>query len=168
MNKKIASEVVIGIIVLLAIVIGGIFYLQNKKDRTQIFTLKIGEKAIYKGTFNLEINLIEIGKIKDIKTSRFSEDQLKQIDGECADNDCKNILEDTYYVVKVKNLDWVEQCGEAREVIMTKDRQIEGFYDCPSFYTFNINPLNSSDNKIEFKVEYVPVSGDRDINKSCV
>lgn len=154
MNKKIVSKIAIGVILLLAIVIGGIFYLQNKKDRTQIFTLKIGEKAIYKGIFNLEINLIEIGKIKDITS-----DRLKQINGECVDNVCENVLEDTYYVVKVKNLDWVEQCGEAREVIMTKDRQIGGFYDCPSFYTFDINPLNSSDNKIEFKVEYVPVSG---------
>lgn len=36
MNKKIASEIAIGVILLLAIVIGGIFWLQNKKEMSVV------------------------------------------------------------------------------------------------------------------------------------
>lgn len=139
-------------------VIGYFYLFQQEKDQPQTFKLKIGEKGIYKGVFDLEIELIEVGKIKDVlNTLRFSEEQLEIIaGGECEEKDCKDILEDTYYVVKVKNLDWTSECGEEKEVIMTKNRIMRGYYDCPSFYTFAINPVSSSDKKVEFKIEYNP------------
>lgn len=157
MKKKIFVIATVSVLVLVSLV--GYFYLSRQEDQPQVFKLKIGEKGVYKGNFDLEIKLVEIGKIKDVlNTPRFSEEQFQIIaEVECEEDDCSDIREDTYYVLKTKNLDWVQVCGEAREVIIAKS-SIKGYYDCPSFYIFEINPLGSNDDQVEFVVEYNPVT----------
>lgn len=129
--------------------------LQEKKpkDRPQVFELKIGEKDLYKGEHNIEIELVEIGKIRDlINSPGFSLNDNPWIPtGPCKKEDCSDILELTYYALKVKTLK-KSSCKETK-IIFTN----EGFYDCPSYYSFKLDPLNSNDNKIKFTVEYHPV-----------
>lgn len=151
-------------VVFALIVLGIIGYfsygrLTVSQDISQNFRLKIGEKAVYKGEFDLEFELMEIGKIKDIlKNSRFSQDDLRNIvDGECLKEDCSDVKESTYYVVKVKNLSW-DVCGEKREVLLTnREGRRMSSYHCPDMYVFKLDASASSDKEAWFSVEYSPV-----------
>lgn len=66
-NKKIASEVAIGIIVLIALVLGGIFYLQNKKIVEQVTILPVSKQN--KTTENIQQNTQEKNVTKENQSS---------------------------------------------------------------------------------------------------
>ena len=172
MNKKIASEIAIGIILLLAIIIGGVFYLQNKKNNPQeypkVFTLKVGEKAIYKGEFNLEIKLVEIGKIGDLFSKGERTEKGKKYDNfsqivesvECPKNDCTAYNLTNYYVLVIKHQKGNDLgCGAKEESVAISSKGSE-IYECPDAYNFEVNPLNSNNEKVEFEINYTPYSFD--------
>lgn len=217
-NKKIASEIAIGVILLFAIVIGGIFWQQNQKmsevdnkqpeqractmeaklcndgtyvsrtgpnceftpcptnnnqqsannnqEKPQVFTLKVGEKAIYKGEFNLEIKLVEIGKIGDLfsKGERTEKgkayEEFSQMVGsiECPENDCTTHNLTNYYVLIIKHQKGNELgCGAKEEPIVISSKGSE-IYECPDAYNFEVNPLNSNNERVEFEINYTPYS----------
>lgn len=128
----------------------------TSQDFLQTFELKIGEQAVYKGQFNLNFELTEIGKMKDYRNIKnLTEEEIGFFDkGPCEQNGCANILEENYYIIKIKNLD-LDSCGDRRVVLRAK-----GLYECPSFYNFNVDVVNSNDKKIIFSVDYVPAGLD--------
>lgn len=101
MNKKIASEIAIGVILILAIVIGGIFYLQNKESKKNIAPTK-------------EETELSMTENKTIYSKRESQKAIGLVEETTFFKQMKNNIEDWSSYTSLNNTEYpmfgIEEC----------------------------------------------------------
>ncbi len=162
--------VILGVLILGSASYGAYYYWQKyNKDKTtdnsQDIELKLGESAIYKGDFDLNMKLVEINKIAglfkngELTTKGSQYRDFAEMIGtvECPNNDCSLYNKMNYYVLQVKHaVGNALGCG-AEERLVVISQLYSQSYECPSFYYFTVDSLNSNDIKVKFQIEYIKV-----------
>ncbi len=169
MTKK---RTIITLFVLLVLLIAGAigyFVFVKKLDKTannsQDIELKLGESAIFKGDFDLNIKLVEINKIAGLFENGKLTTKGSQYRGfaemigtvGCPNDDCSLYNKMNYYVLQVKHAVGNRLGCGAQERSIVISQLYSQSYECPSFYDFTVNSLNSNDIKVKFQIEYLEV-----------
>ncbi|MEK9184581.1 MAG: hypothetical protein AAB866_00230 [Patescibacteria group bacterium] len=166
---KIAILVIVGVLILGGASYGAYYYWQNyggkAENNNQDIELKLGESMNYKGLFNLNIKLVEINKISGLfengklTTKGLQYSDFAEIIGrrECPNSDCGLYKKINYYVLQVKHADGnALGCGAQERSIAISQLDSQS-YECPSFYDFMVDSLNSNDVKVKFQIKYLEV-----------